>query len=82
MFPTGSVVELSDGSAGLVLEQNRGNSLQPKVLILREKGSDSLPAPRVINPDDWPSGEDAAPLWIARGHEHGAFGIDPMDHFR
>lgn len=82
MFPTGSVIELSDGSTGLVLEQNRGNPLQPKVLILREKNSDMLPAPRVINPDDWPSGDDAAPLWIARGHEHGAFGIDPMGYFR
>jgi HD-GYP domain-containing protein (c-di-GMP phosphodiesterase class II) len=82
MFPTGSVIELSDGSAGLVLEQNRSNPLQPKVLILREKDSDMLPAPRVINPDDWPSGDDSAPLWIARGHEHGAFSIDPMDYFR
>jgi HD-GYP domain-containing protein (c-di-GMP phosphodiesterase class II) len=82
MFPTGSVVELSDGSIGLVLEQNRSNPLQPKILILRSAGGETLPAPRVFNPDDWPRGDDAAPLWISRGHEHGAFGIDPMDYFR
>jgi HD-GYP domain-containing protein (c-di-GMP phosphodiesterase class II) len=82
MFPTGSVIELSDGSVGLVLEQNRSHPLQPKVLVLREKDSEMLPTPRVINPDDWPRGEQEAPLWIARGHEHGAFGIDPMDYFR
>jgi HD-GYP domain-containing protein (c-di-GMP phosphodiesterase class II) len=34
MFPTGSIVELNDGRIGLVLEQNRDNPLQPKLLLL------------------------------------------------
>jgi HD-GYP domain-containing protein (c-di-GMP phosphodiesterase class II) len=82
MFPTGSVIELSDGSIGLVLEQNRTNPLQPKILILKEQGDEMLASPRVFNPEDWHKGEDQPPLWISRGHEHGAFGIDPMDYFR
>ena len=77
MFPTGSVVELSDSSLGLVLEQNPDNLLQPKVLLLRLKGRKNLKKPRLMNPGDW----KGRGLWIAKGHEHGAFGIDPADYF-
>ena len=77
MFPTGSIVEMSDGSAGLVLEQNPGNLLQPKVLILRSAKGLMLKKPRIMNPKDW----EGRGLWIAKGHEHGAFGIDPMEYF-
>jgi HD-GYP domain-containing protein (c-di-GMP phosphodiesterase class II) len=77
MFPTGSVIELSDGSAGLVLEQNPTNLLQPKVLILKSPSGDMLGKPRIMNSKDW----EGRGLWIAKGHEHGAFGIDPMDYF-
>jgi len=77
MFPTGSIVELSNGSVGLVLEQNRDNPLQPKVLILKTVDGELLRKPRILNPKDW----HGRGLWIAKGHEHGAFGIDPMDYF-
>jgi HD-GYP domain-containing protein (c-di-GMP phosphodiesterase class II) len=77
MFPTGSVVELSDGAAGLVLEQNPDNLLQPKVLILITPNGGSLKKPKIMNPGDW----KGRGLWIARGHEHGAFGIDPLAFF-
>ena len=77
MFPTGSIVELSDGAAGLVLEQNPENLLQPKLLILMTPRAGKLRKPRVMNPGDW----QGRGLWIARGHEHGAFGIDPMAYF-
>jgi HD-GYP domain-containing protein (c-di-GMP phosphodiesterase class II) len=77
MFPTGSVVELSDGAAGLVLEQNPDNLLQPKVLILITPDGGRLKKPRIMNPRDW----KGRGLWIAKGHEHGAFGIDPMAFF-
>lgn len=81
MFPTGSVVELSDGSIALVLEQNRANPLQPKLLVLKEKDGELLARPRLMNPEHWPQGDQETPLWIAQGHEHGAFGIDPMKYF-
>ena len=77
MFPTGSVAELSDGSVGLVLEQNPDNLLQPKVLILKKPDGMLLRKPRLMNPKDW----EGRGLWIAKGHEHGAFGIDPMEFF-
>ena len=78
MFPTGSIAELSDGSVGLVLEQNPANLLQPKVLILRSARGLELKKPRLMNPKDW----EGRGLWIAKGHEHGAFGIDPIQYFK
>ncbi len=77
MFPTGSIVELSNGSAGLVLEQNRNNPLQPKVLILMDAKGKELKKPHILNAKEW----RGRGIWIAKGHEHGAFGIDPMDYF-
>ena len=77
MFPTGSVVELSDASVGLVLEQNPDNLLQPKTLILQSADGIRRRKPLIMNPPDWVG----RGLWIAKGHEHGAFGIDPLDYF-
>lgn len=77
MFPTGSIIEMSDASVGLVLEQNPDNLLQPKVLILRSAKGQTLKKPRIMNPKDW----EGRGLWIAKGHEHGAFGIDPIEYF-
>lgn len=82
MFPTGSIVELNDGRIGLVLEQNRHNPLQPKLLLLKQPSGKDLDPLRVFNPEDWPHGDRARQICIARGHEHGAFGIDPSTFFR
>jgi HD-GYP domain-containing protein (c-di-GMP phosphodiesterase class II) len=77
MFPTGSIVEMSDASVGLVLEQNPDNLLQPKVLVLKSAKGQMLKKARILNPGDW----GGRGLWIAKGHEHGAFGIDPLEYF-
>ena len=82
MFPTASVVELNDGTIGLVLEQNRENSLRPKVMVLLDKDHVALQKPNILEMRDLPLDvTHAKALWIARGHEHGAFGINPMDYF-
>lgn len=77
MFPTGTVVELSDGSAGLVLEQNPVNLLQPKVLLLKKPSGEMNDKPKVLNSQEW----KGSGIWISKGHEHGAFGINPMEYF-
>jgi HD-GYP domain-containing protein (c-di-GMP phosphodiesterase class II) len=80
MFPTGSVVELSDETLGLVLEQNRSNPLRPKVILVRRKGGEAFESPRIVDMQALPT-EGEGNIWIARGHEHGAFGIDPLQYF-
>lgn len=79
---TASVVELSNGQVGLVIEQNRRHALRPKEMILRDAERGRLPRPQIVELADLPL--DAAQpkaVWIAQGHEHGAFEIDPRDYF-
>jgi len=82
MFPTASVVELNDGSIGLVLEQNRDNALRPKVMVLLNRDHSRLSQPKILEMRDLPlDATHARANWITKGHEHGAFGIDPKDFF-
>ena len=83
MFPTGSIVELNDGRAGVVLEQNPHNALRPKVLLLRDSSQKPLPRPEVKQLRDLPADATSRrALWIVNGHPHGAFGIDPRKIFK
>ena len=83
MFPTASVVELNDGRVGLVVEQNRNNALRPKVMLLLDRDREPLEERKIIELRDLPpDATHANAVWIAQGHPHGAFGIDPMDHFQ
>lgn len=81
-FPTGSVVEFSDGFVGIVLEQNRLNPLRPKVMLLKDSAGEVFEQPQIMDmqklPDDDPGSEAVS---IIKGHEHGAFGIDPLNYF-
>jgi len=82
MFPVASLVELNDGSVAVVLEQNPNNVLRPKVLLLLDENHAPLPQPRVLEMRDLPlDATQPHARWIASGHEHGAFGIDPADIF-
>lgn len=82
VFPTASVVELSNGSIGVVLEQNRENALRPKVMVLLNKKHKPLDKPQILEMSDLPLDvTHAKAVWVVQGHEHGAFGIDPMDYF-
>jgi HD-GYP domain-containing protein (c-di-GMP phosphodiesterase class II) len=83
MFPTASVVELNDGTVGLVVEQNRNNALRPKVMLLLDRDRQPLEERKIVELRDLPpDATHANAVWIAQGHPHGAFGIDPMDHFQ
>lgn len=82
MFPTGSVVEFSDGIVGVVLEQNRSNPLRPKVLLIRGSNGESFDQPQVLDMQKLPEGNsESTVVSIIKGHEHGAFGIDPFNYF-
>jgi cyclic di-GMP phosphodiesterase len=82
MFPTASVVELNNGMIGLVLEQNRDNALRPKVMVLLNRDHSPLSKPKIMDMRDLPlDTTHARAIWITKGHEHGAFGINPRDFF-
>jgi HD-GYP domain-containing protein (c-di-GMP phosphodiesterase class II) len=83
MFPVASLVELSDGSVAVVLEQNPNNALRPKLLLLLDRNRAPIAEPRVLELRDRPlDATRSGALWIVNGLEHGAFGIDPADIFK
>lgn len=78
MFPTGSLVKLSTGQVGVVVEQNLLRRLRPKVLVLLEPDQSPAQGSPVVDLGLLP-GDARQPdaVWIDRGLEPGAHGLDP-----
>lgn len=51
LYPTGSVVELSSGEVGIVIEQNRLRRLRPKVLVVLDELKQELMDPQTVDLD-------------------------------
>jgi len=82
MFPTGSVVEMNTGEIGIVVEQNRIRRLRPKVLLVLDADKQPLREYRSVDLRKCPGDQGARnACWILRGHESGAFGLDPKNYF-
>jgi HD-GYP domain-containing protein (c-di-GMP phosphodiesterase class II) len=82
VFPNGALVELSTGEVGVVIEQNRVRRLRPKITVILDRDKRPVATPSTIDLRDFPSepGDESA-LWIDRGLETGAYGIDPADYY-
>lgn len=82
MFPNGALVELSTGEVAVVTDQNRVRRLRPRVLVLLDGNKQPVDRLRVVDLRTLPS-EPGSPdaVWIDRGLEPGAFGIDPADYY-
>ncbi len=82
MFPTGSIVETNSGEVGIVVEQNRVRRLRPVVMLVLDAAKQRLAEHRVLDLRRCPSDQRASDAcWIVRGHEPGAFGLDPKNYF-
>lgn len=82
MFPTGTIVEMNTGEVGIVIEQNRIRRLRPKIMMVLDKHHQPLRSSKVIDLKSLPSDENQRRArWIVKGHESGAFGLDPEDFF-
>ena len=83
VFPTGSLVELNSGEVGVVIAQNRFRRLRPEVMIILDGDKNVRAEFATIDlqlcEENNQSGNPA--LWITRGLEPGAFGIDPTEYF-
>ncbi|MDJ0929034.1 MAG: HD-GYP domain-containing protein [Gammaproteobacteria bacterium] len=82
MFPTGSIVELNTGEVGIVIEQNSVRRLRPKVMLLMDEEKQPVRVNKTIDLKKFSERDgDRGARWITKGHEAGAFGIDPGDYF-
>ena len=83
VFPTGTLVELNTGEVGVVIRQNRFRRLRPEVLLIldeQKKLRDEFHVIDLLTCDENTNSKEPA-LWISRGLERGAFGIDPAEYF-
>lgn len=82
VFPTGTLVELNTGEVGVVIGQNRFRRLRPEVMLILD-GQKKLRSNFLIADLQEQSGAagDTPSLWITRGLESGAYGIDPTEYF-
>jgi hypothetical protein len=82
MFPTGSLVELNTGEVGVVVAQNNYQRLRPEVMIILDRDKTLCDDFRTIDlrlkTIDESNGDS---IWIDRGLQIGAYGIDPSEYF-
>lgn len=72
IYPTGSLVRLASGRLGIVLEQNPGRSMQPKVWVMYNAEENSYPPPQELDLAD-PASQDE----IVGHEDFAAWEIDP-----
>lgn len=83
VFPTGTLVELNTGEVGVVVKQSRFRRLRPELMLI-------LDADKKLRKDfaiidlytcEQNDGPGKPGLWITKGLEPDAYGIDPTEYF-
>jgi HD-GYP domain-containing protein (c-di-GMP phosphodiesterase class II) len=83
VFPNGTLVEFNTGEVGVVIGQNRYRRLRPQVTLIldaQKQTREEFTTVDLLTCDE-NSGKAEPSLWITRGLERGAHGIDPAEYF-
>jgi HD-GYP domain-containing protein (c-di-GMP phosphodiesterase class II) len=83
VFPTGTLVELNTGEVGVVIGQNRFRRLRPEVMLIldaQKQVREEFTTVDLLTCDE-NAGNKEPTVWITRGLERGAYGIDPTEYF-
>lgn len=81
IYPTGSLVELSDGQVGVVTAVHSLKRLRPNIMLLLDEQHLPLPQFRTIDLGEIREDAHGRPLTIKGGLAPGAFGIDLAELF-
>lgn len=76
IYPTGSLVRLTNSSMGVVLEQPENSRLRPKVVIVKDGMNVKLDKPKVISLADNPTDRFGMPLQIEKSLKSASIDID------
>ena len=81
VYPTGSLVEMSNGEVAVVLEQNLTQRMRPKIMLILNEDKEHMNEYKTI--DLAKQFEDAShlPLNIYRGLDPGSYNIDPTEYY-
>lgn len=81
IYPIGTLVELSNGSVGVITEVHSLKRLRPRVMLLLGRDKAPLATFREVNLARVEADDDGAPLAIRRGLPSGMYGLDPVELF-
>jgi HD-GYP domain-containing protein (c-di-GMP phosphodiesterase class II) len=81
VYPTGSLVEMSNGEVGIVLEQNQTQRMRPRVMLLLDEDKTHLNEYKTIDLAKQYEDSSHSPLNIYRGLDPGAYGIEPTEYY-
>jgi HD-GYP domain-containing protein (c-di-GMP phosphodiesterase class II) len=74
-YPTGSLVELSNGEVGMVVSQNPGLRLRPNVVLLLDADKKSYHSYTIVSLVDYSYGKPGMPVNISKTLPEGAYGL-------
>lgn len=81
VYPTGSIVEMTNGEVGIVLSQNLTQRMRPKIMLVLDGNKAHFVEYKTINLAKVFEDLEGYPLNILRGLDPGAFGIDPTEYY-
>lgn len=81
IYPTGSLVELTSGEVGVVIEVHSLKRLRPRVMLLLDANKQPLPEFRIVNLGTAEPDAREPGLTVKRGLPIGAYGIDGNELF-
>jgi HD-GYP domain-containing protein (c-di-GMP phosphodiesterase class II) len=81
IYPTGSLVELSNGTVGVVMSVHSLKRLRPCVMLLLDDDKRPLADFRVVDLSEARLDEKQQPLTVRCSLPRGAYGIDPSELF-
>ena len=76
VYPTGTLVELSNNEVGVVIAQNPTRRLRPQVMVVLDQDKRQLSMPRVVNLLEIERDDRGQPLTIAGCLKAGAYNVD------
>ncbi len=76
IYPVGSVVKLSTGEVGVVIADNPGKRLLPKLMLVRSRAGKPVQPPRIIDLALYVSAETGRRYEIKSVHSPDEFGVD------
>jgi HD-GYP domain-containing protein (c-di-GMP phosphodiesterase class II) len=81
VYPTGSLVEMSNGEVAIVLEQNMTQRMRPKIMLILDEDKAHFLEYKIVDlAEDYVDNDDL-PFNIYRGLDPGAYDIDPTEYY-
>lgn len=81
VYPTGSLIEMTNGEVGIVLSQNTTQRMRPKVMLLLNEDKEHLLEYKTVDLTETFEDESGYPLNIHKGLDPGDYGIDPTEYY-